>query len=554
MNFFQSQNIFVNTVMLPGSLAKSTYTTNSFQGIRCTKLLYIPFKGTCTGNLNYFTAQPSSIPALLVMKPNNDANKFCIHFHGNACDIKQIHGCAMRESRELDAHYLMVEYPRFGISDGHPNEAVMNEIAKTVYYYVVNELRVHYSRVVLIGRSIGSGPVCTLASDLEVLKTPVAAVILQSPYTSIRDAASDILGCVSFFILDRWVNWMYLVGTGPEVIRSPILFIHADNDKIINCSHSKLLHEHRLKHNLPSEIFIQQSTHKLLKGHNIYEYEKDVVAPSKQFLRKLDLQAGPKLITLDLRTIEKCAAIPDKYKKRFCPDATPNATGTTTLMTGTTNSSNSNSDNIDHSENAHKDDPLDKRSEGCLVCSWSLCCCSFCAECCVALNYQLLTTVYHRVTCSVPIFDYSQLRPQEVKDQASFNNIFHLDRFDETVAPPSQKSAPAPTPTPTPIPTHTKSSSEGGVGMTGPQGKPSLLERLKNRRSASLSRHNPMASSVTSATICGTTDGSDDEIEDINIVHSTGERGGGSGSIFSPGGDRRWNVPVLPLQPRGNVV
>ena len=245
MSVFKSQNLFVNSVMLPGSFARSTYNVDTFNESNLSTLIYVPFKSSCVGSMSYAAGAPSSIPCLLVMRPNYQASKFCIHFHGNACDAKQIHGCAQIESHALDAHYLVVEYPRFGISDGYPNEAVMNDIAKAVYFYVTEHLHVNHSRIVLIGRSIGSGPVCTLASDLELLKTPVGAVILQSPYTSIRDAAADILGCASFFILNRWVNWVYLVGSGPEVIKSPVLFIHADNDKIINFHHSKLLHEHR---------------------------------------------------------------------------------------------------------------------------------------------------------------------------------------------------------------------------------------------------------------------------------------------------------------------
>lgn len=461
MSLFKSQNIFVNTVMLPGSLANSSYGIDSFRGSECTKLIYIPFRGSCSGSFSYLTAAPSSIPALLVMRPKNKASKFCIHFHGNACDAKQIHSCAMRESRELDSHYLVVEYPRFGISNGHPNELVMNEIASTVYYYVVNELRVHFSRIVLIGRSIGSGPVCTLASDLEVLKTPVAAIILQSPYTSIRDAASDILGCISLCILDRWVNWMCLVGTGPEVIRSPILFIHADNDKIVNCSHSKLLHEHRLKYKLSSEIFIQKSTERMTKGHNIYEYEKDVVVPSKQFLQSIGTTTATP-ITLDLRVIEQSCTVPAEYLKRYYPeigptsnDPTTGTAGTTTLMTGTTNSSSS---SFNRDADANSEDLLKKNHyEGCLVCSWCMCCCSFCVECCVALNYQLFTSGYHRLTCSLPIFNYSTLRPQELKDQASISNIFRLDRFDETAAPRIQQSTPI----------HAPSITENGAGANG---------------------------------------------------------------------------------------
>ena len=65
--------------------------------------------------------------------------------------------CASRESYSLNAHYLVVEYPSYGISNGLPSEELYDEVAFSVYKFVVNELKVPPSRIVLIGRSIGTG-------------------------------------------------------------------------------------------------------------------------------------------------------------------------------------------------------------------------------------------------------------------------------------------------------------------------------------------------------------------------------------------------------------
>ena len=44
--------------------------------------------------------------------------KFCIFFHGNACDLGDIRKCAEYEAKAYNAHFLVVEYPRFGLSHG----------------------------------------------------------------------------------------------------------------------------------------------------------------------------------------------------------------------------------------------------------------------------------------------------------------------------------------------------------------------------------------------------------------------------------------------------
>lgn len=95
---------------------------------------------------------------ILYVNPSSHVNKFCIHLHGNACDVGQIAMCAEREGRAYDGHYLLVEYPRYGIADGHPNERILNAVALAVYEFVVGTLAVPPAQVVLMGRSIGELP------------------------------------------------------------------------------------------------------------------------------------------------------------------------------------------------------------------------------------------------------------------------------------------------------------------------------------------------------------------------------------------------------------
>lgn len=293
MNWIKSQDQLLNTILFPGRLANSSYSFETFKNNYDLKLLYIPFKEKLCTNLSYFYAAPSHIPVILAVNNRFSTNLFCIHFHGNACDIGQISICARLEATAYNAHYLLVEYPGYGICPGHPNEVVMNEVSKIVHDFVIHELQVHYSRIVIIGRSIGTGPACYLASHLEMRHMPPFALILQSPFVSIHAVASDLLGIISYCMLDRWPNHYYLVGnpeTHPHIARCPVLFLHADHDQIIACHHSQILHEQRVLHQLPSELFIQQSTEHFKKGHNYFDYEKDVLIPSKTFLLKIDHQ------------------------------------------------------------------------------------------------------------------------------------------------------------------------------------------------------------------------------------------------------------------------
>ena len=260
-------------------------------------ILYIPFISTKLLNV---CNQPKYIPCLLKIARKNAGTTFVIHMHGNACDVNHISMCATRESYSLNCHYLIVEYPGYGICEGSPSQSLIDDMLYVVYDFVINQLRVPTHKVVLIGRSIGTGPVTKLAAVLQIEKRSVAAVILQSPYTSLRNAASDLVGtCISSScMIERWETWKILA-RDQSSLACPVLLIHADQDQIIDVYHSESMHAARLKLGLPSTLYIQKSTYDFIKGHNHYDYDTDVIVPSRDFLAKYVHHSGLWPINLD---------------------------------------------------------------------------------------------------------------------------------------------------------------------------------------------------------------------------------------------------------------
>ena len=308
----------------------------------------------------------------------------------------------------------------------------------------------------LIGRSIGTGPVCVLASEMQLAGTPVAAVILQSPYSSIRAAAADLLGCLSYFLLDRWQNWKQLIGDEAHVIKAPVLFIHADADKVIDCNHSILMHEYRLKFGLASELFIQESDDIFIKGHNFFDYEGDVVIPCREFLARHMDQIG---VGSDGGS-ELGASNPAFHTTHTAGStAAKDSPGTST--TGTANPRNCGivlSSEVLQTYSSvpqpyvgkylpeHKlqfrQNPAITKSMKCtrdVWLSWTCCPCSFCCECCFACNTLWMHTMWRwsvgalcgapcqqlcGISCCVPKFDYMQLRPPEAQKGSCYQIVF----------------------------------------------------------------------------------------------------------------------------------
>jgi len=425
LDCIKSQNQCINTLVFPGALWHPSYTEETFHRILDLQLIFIPFGGTAASSCLVFSA-PSSIPALLYVNQSRSTNKFCINFHGNGCDIGQISVCAAREGRAFNAHYLLVEYPRYGIADGHPNEVIFNEVAKAVYVFVERELKVDHSQIVIIGRSIGTGPSCYLASHLQSIDKPVAAVLLQSPFCSIREVVYELLGCTAYFMLDRWENWKSLIGDfdkNKTVIQSPVLFIHADRDHVIDCNHSMLMHQCRLKCGLPSELFVQKSDALFIKGHNYFDYEKDVVIPCRDFLSRFVDQIkarnhsnGSLLSTGSIEqlpvTLNPVFKVTPSYVKVQYTEALRMTNATTKIS-------------VFESAKCTSE----------IYAGWCCCPLIFCAECSTACSYHATASCLETVLGlkASPYFDYGAMKPYDPNRNTLWKSVSNFDKFSKHV-------------------------------------------------------------------------------------------------------------------------
>jgi hypothetical protein len=452
MDCLKSQNQCINAILFPGRFNQSSYNINTFQDLHNLTLLYVPFKRKKCTSFGYLDAAPDFIPVLLSINPSKNTQFFAIHFHGNACDVGQISICASRESAAYNSHYMIVEYPGFGISNGYPNELVMDEIAKIVYDFVVHDLQINYQQVVIIGRSIGTGPACSLTGYLHSIGMPPFALVLHSPFSSIADVTSDLLGsCISCFLLNRWENHYYLVNSkkNPFTIQIPVLFLHADNDRIIHILHSQLLHDERKKLNLPSEFFIQKSDNVYIKGHNYFDYEKDVVQPTKKFLYQLYQEREEKI-----RMMEKNPMEYEQQQQQQQPGASSTTSSSSTKLSRfvpliipkamirqhstvpdvynpelpssafVTNSSKQQlwNQNVYYEKKKNPWTFYD-------ILGWSCCPCLFTAECCCAINWNGMKICYYCVMQEKPNFNYQSLKPANVQQGSLMQVLFRNKTF-----------------------------------------------------------------------------------------------------------------------------
>ena len=166
MDCLKSNNFVVHSAMLPGMYAESTYNTVTFapkedegggaieetsvknpiferkarDGSQLFDLrtLYIPFDRRGMAYADILNSPGRYIPAILQVAPKNSADIFVIFLHGNACDAGQTGECAKRESPYFNAHYLVVEYPGYGLADGFSTQSLIEAVVYSVYTFVVH--------------------------------------------------------------------------------------------------------------------------------------------------------------------------------------------------------------------------------------------------------------------------------------------------------------------------------------------------------------------------------------------------------------------------------
>ncbi|KAG7343233.1 serine aminopeptidase, S33 [Nitzschia inconspicua] len=191
------------------------------------------------------TASGYQIPAIhLVKKTNskkdNNSNYFTIIYsHGNAEDVGLSLPYLDYLSQYCDCHVFAYEYCGYSLAEGEPSEQNCYECIQAAYDYLTNQEKVDSSKIVLVGRSLGTGPTVDLAAKLCIQKMPPAGVVLQSPLES---GGRCVLGeSASFYLyyLDIFRNYEKIHKLAPI----PVFIMHGLLDRVVPATNGKALLE-----------------------------------------------------------------------------------------------------------------------------------------------------------------------------------------------------------------------------------------------------------------------------------------------------------------------
>ena len=186
-----------------------------------------------------------------------------VYFHGNGGNIA---GRASKVRPHLDAGYglLLVGYRGFGGNPGSPSEAGPLMDGRAALDFLA-ERKVAPERIVLMGESLGTGVAVQLASQY-----PVAAVLLEAPYTSAAEAGQRAYPYlpVKLLIRDRFNSLSRI-----DQIGAPLLVVHGERDAMIPVALGRQLFEAAPE---PKQaVYIPEAGHADLVAHGLVQIQLD---------------------------------------------------------------------------------------------------------------------------------------------------------------------------------------------------------------------------------------------------------------------------------------
>jgi abhydrolase domain-containing protein 17 len=192
------------------------------------RVLFQPPDPSYTGAMVPFTRVPVDGDSVAVLHlPNPEAEFTILYSHGNAEDLGYLLPI-LEQIRDAGFAVVAYDYRGYGQSTGgRPTVKGTIEDARAVYRYAVENLGVSHDRLILLGRSLGSGPTLELATRYEA-----AGVVLESAFVSVI----RVITRIRILPFDHYPNLERV-----RRLHRPLLVIHGTRDGVIPRWHGRRL-------------------------------------------------------------------------------------------------------------------------------------------------------------------------------------------------------------------------------------------------------------------------------------------------------------------------
>ena len=194
----------------------------------------------------------STIPCRLVMTKDKNPienRNLIVYSYGSNESIACSADTVDQLSREIDTDYLSYDYPGYGEDrERRPFEMSERGFNRCLRLIVQAMIDRGYKpeHIVLHGFSMGTGPSTAAAAHFSRSKYKLGGLVLQSPFSSIRQGIRDVMSpWLAYTVPDRWNNEKAI-----KDVTFSILILHGSADDNVPFVNSERIQSSNKKANL----------------------------------------------------------------------------------------------------------------------------------------------------------------------------------------------------------------------------------------------------------------------------------------------------------------
>jgi pimeloyl-ACP methyl ester carboxylesterase len=179
---------------------------------------------------------------------NQKWDKVLLFFSGNCMDMRLSSTTLKETIFGKGFRKIFVEYPGYGtLRDvngwtASPENFVLS--ARAITSYLVRELNIDPSKIIVVGYSLGSGSATEAAfgltkySELSLNRTDggLFALILVAPFYKMQLAANHATQIGGYLVNEKFKNYKNIIE-----ITCPTLLVHGYEDQVLSARHTKML-------------------------------------------------------------------------------------------------------------------------------------------------------------------------------------------------------------------------------------------------------------------------------------------------------------------------